>query len=108
MPTYNYIAIDARGARITGAMDATDPDAVVSSLTAQGMRIESVEMRLTDADMLVEPDQPSRLSAGETREIGGHIAEIVSAGMPLEGALAAVAEELPWGRMRRRAAADCR
>jgi len=100
MPAWSYIAIDARGVRVSGVMDATDPDAVVSGLTAQGLRVEKVEMLMTASDMLVETNPPSRLSAGDAREISGHIAEVVSAGMPLEGALAAVAEELPWGRLR--------
>lgn len=100
MPTYTYIAIDSRGARVSGTIDASDPDAVVSRLTGQGLRIESVEILRTASDVFVETEPAPRLSAGETREIGGHIAEIVSAGLPLEGALAAVAEELPWGRMR--------
>jgi general secretion pathway protein F len=100
MPTYSYIAIDARGVRVAGTMDATDPDAVVSSLTAQGLRIETVELERAAADAVVESDRPSRLSAAETREISGHIAEVVSAGMPLEGALTAIAEELPFGRLR--------
>jgi type II secretory pathway component PulF len=43
----------------------------------------------------------SRLSAGEAREISGHIAEVVSGGLPLEGGLAAIAEEYPSGRMGR-------
>jgi type II secretory pathway component PulF len=101
MPTYSYIAIDPRGARVWGTMEATDPDAIVSSLTAQGLRIETVEAQRKAGEAVVEGNERPRLSAGEAREISGHIAEVVSAGMPLEGALAAIAEELPFGRLRR-------
>jgi type II secretory pathway component PulF len=100
MPKYAYVAIDPRGMRVSGELEASDPDAVVSQLTAQGCRIESVETRPTAADAVTD-EPPSRLRAGEAREIGGHIAEVVSAGLPLEGGLAAVAAEFPGGRMRR-------
>src|SRR5947207_2611394 len=101
MPTYSYIAIDPQGARLSGEIEASDPDAVVSRLTAQGMRVESVQMVLPAAPPRVEENPAPRLSAGEAREIGGHLAEVVSAGLPLEAGLAAVAEEFPWGRMGR-------
>ena len=101
MPKYVYSAIDANGVRVTGEIEASDPDAVVSQLTNQGCRIESVEMVLTAADVWIAEEPGARLSAGEAREIGGHIAEVVAAGLPLEGGLAAVAEEFPGGRVRR-------
>ncbi len=100
MPTYSYSAIDARGVRVSGTMEATDPDAAVSSLTAQGLRIETVEAQRGAGEAVMKGDERSRLSVGEAREMSGHIAEVVSAGMPLEGALAAIAEELPFGRLR--------
>ncbi len=101
MPKYNYIAIDAGGVRVSGAIDATDPDAAVSRLTADGLRIESVLSATAISPAILEGGPPSRLGAGETREISGHIAEIVSGGLPLEGGLAAIAEEFPRGRMSR-------
>ncbi len=42
----------------------------------------------------------SHLSPSETREMARNISEIVSAGLPLEGGLAAIAEEFPNGRLR--------
>src|SRR5262245_10287113 len=100
MPTFAYTAIDTRGVRVTGRMEASDPDSAVAQLTELGLRIESVQ-RLMPADARTEVALASAMSAAEAREISGHIAEVVSAGVPLEGGLAAIAEEFPWGRMRR-------
>ena len=102
MPLYTYIAFDAQGAQVSGEIEASDPDAVVARLTAQGLRIESVRLA-TEPYAPGRPagEQGPRLSASDLREVGGHISEIVSAGLPLEAGLAAVAEEFPRGRVRR-------
>src|SRR5437016_347056 len=108
MRTYVYIAIDAGGKRVKGELAASDPDSVVSRLTAQGLRIESVHVALPGAGSSgtglapsSDSARPGNLSPAQTREVGRHIAEIVSAGVPLEAGLAAVAEEFPGGRVRR-------
>src|SRR5262245_34267789 len=101
MPTYSYIAIDPQGARLAGEIEASDPDAVVARLTAQGMRVESVQMIFPGVPPRAGKDPAPRLTASEAREVGGHVAEVVSAGLPLEAGLAAIAEEFPWGRMGR-------
>src|SRR5262245_47054587 len=100
MPTYAYTAIDSRGSRVTGQIEASDPDAAVSQLTDQGLRIESIQRVLPAAEVWIEGAQAPAMSAREAHDISGHIAEVVSAGVPLEGGLAAIAEEFPWGRMR--------
>ena len=100
MRTYTYIAIDSRGQRVSGELEASDPDAVVSQLTAQGLRIESVQVVLRRPGN-VKSAPSGNLSHGETREVGRHISEIVSAGLPLEAGLAAIAEEFPGGRVQR-------
>src|SRR5262245_35284461 len=100
MPTYAYTAIDSRGSRVTGQIEASDPDAAVSQLTDQGLRIESIQRVLPAAEVWIEGAQAPAMSAREAHDVGGHIAEVVSAGVPLEGGLAAIAEEFPWGRMR--------
>jgi len=101
MRNYTYIAINSRGERISGEVEATDPDAVVSRLSAQGCASKACRRTAPR-----EPAPPARelttqLSAAETREVGGHISEIISAGVPLEAGLAAIADEFPWGRVRR-------
>jgi type II secretory pathway component PulF len=102
MQRYSYLAIDAKGARVSGEIEASDPDAVVARLTAQGLRVESVRLAADlPAPTSHEGLPASRLSATDLREVGGHISEIVSAGLPLEAGLAAVAEEFPRGRVRR-------
>jgi type II secretory pathway component PulF len=104
MRTYSYTAIDSRGRRLSGEIEATDPDAVVAQLTAQGLRIETVQLtaaRGQSSAAVRQPELSARLSAAETREVGGHISEIVSAGAPLEAGLSAIAQEFPWGRVSR-------
>lgn len=103
MPLYSYIAIDAAGERVSGQFEASDPDALVSRLTAQGLRTESVQLTRPEVEA---SGTDALLSAGglrpaDAREIGSHIAEIASAGLPLETGLAAIAEELPRGRLKR-------
>ncbi len=100
MTTYAYIAIDSRGQRVSGELEASDSDAVVSQLTAQGLRVESVQVAPRGPGSS-ESARPANLSPTETREVGRHISEIVSAGVPLEAGLAAIAEEFPGGRVRR-------
>ena len=102
MRKYNYIAIDSRGRRISGEIEATDPDSVVAQLTAQGLRIETVQSASASGPTPpAKSGRPAGLSTAQTREVGGHISEIVSAGAPLEAGLAAIAEEFPWGRVSR-------
>jgi type II secretory pathway component PulF len=105
MSFYSFIAIDSTGQRVSGQVEASDPDAVVSQLSVQGLRIESV-LLLRDAEQKPSAGASMGAAAGslraaDVREIGGHIAEIASAGLPLEAGLAAIAEELPRGRLRR-------
>lgn len=100
MALYSYIAIDPRGERLSGELEASDPDAVVSQLTARGLRAESV--RLSAAERAHYQSRASGgLQSGVVREISEHVSEIVSAGLPLESGLAAVVEELPRGRLKR-------
>jgi type II secretory pathway component PulF len=100
MRIYAYIAIDPQGQRVSGELAAIDTDEVVARLTAEGMRIESIGVAQHDTDASNDA-RPKTLSLSETREVGRHISEIVSAGLPLESGLAAVAEEFPGGRVRR-------
>jgi type II secretory pathway component PulF len=101
MPTYTYSAIDSGGMRLSGEIEASDPDAVVSQLTAQGLRIEQVQISAPGRESSLGGQRISRLKNADARELGGLIAEIVSSGMPMEGGLAAIAEEMPHGRLRR-------
>jgi type II secretory pathway component PulF len=101
MPTYCYSAIDSSGTRISGEIEASDPDAVVSQLTARGLRIEQVQISSPVRESSIAAARIVRLKTTEARELGGHIAEIVCSGLPLEAGLAAVAAEMPSGRLRR-------
>ncbi|MGE5191602.1 MAG: type II secretion system F family protein [Deltaproteobacteria bacterium] len=100
MPLYTYTAIDPQGAHVSGQLEANDPDSAVSQLTVQGLRVENIQ-RVSAPDVRIQEEHAPALSAGESRDIGSHIAAVISAGVPLEGGLAAVAEEFPAGRTRR-------
>ncbi len=99
MPLYCYTAIDLQGTRVSGRLEASDPDAAAAQLTAQGLKIESVQSVL-EPDVWLKDEPAPPLSHGQAGDIGGHIAEVISAGVPLEAGLAAVAEEFPAGRTR--------
>jgi type II secretory pathway component PulF len=101
MPTYTYSAINSNGMRVAGEIEASDPDAVVSLLTARGLRIEHVAIVTPAHHSPLDTDRLAQLKVSEARDLGGHIAEIISSGLPMEGGLAAVAEEMPAGRLRR-------
>src|SRR5918996_368376 len=105
MPRFRYLAIDSRGKRVSGELEAPDPDALVSQVTSGGLRIESIEMLDPTARMPEEslraPSVERLLSPSQAGELSGHIAELTEAGLPLESGLAAIAEELPRGRARR-------
>lgn len=104
MPRFRYLAIDSRGKRVSGELEAPDPDALVSQVSSAGLRIESIEMLDPTAhmaeDLLPAPLIQKTLSASQAGELSGHIAELTEAGLPLESGLAAIAEELPRGRAR--------
>jgi type II secretory pathway component PulF len=101
MPDYSYSAINSNGTRVSGEISASDPDAVVANVTSRGLRIEYVQIVPPGHDRSHEAEFGVRLGSSESRELGGHIAEIVSSGLPMEGGLAAIAEEMPRGRLRR-------
>jgi type II secretory pathway component PulF len=86
---------------VAGEIEASDPDAVVSQLTARGLRIEQVAIAPPAHESPLDTDRLAQLKVSEARDLGGHIAEIISSGLPMEGGLAAVAEEMPAGRLRR-------
>ena len=100
MPLYSYSAIDSQGHRVSGRLEAHDPDAAAAQLTAQGLKIESVQLAPRSGVWINDEHQPA-MTAATAHDVGGHIADVISAGVPLEAGLAAVAEEFPVGRTRR-------
>ena len=101
MPTYQYIAINQVGERIAGETQASSPDEVVSQLAAQGLKTDMVLLGSDSAEKASAVARPAQLSAASTREVAGCISEIVAAGLPLEGGLAAIAAEYPNGKISR-------
>lgn len=104
MPRFRYLAIDSRGKRVSGELEAPDPDALVAQVTSGGLRIESIEM--LDPTALLPEERTQRsgtatsMSSTHAGELSGHIAELTESDLPLESGLAAIAEELPQGRAR--------
>ena len=83
MPSFRYTATNKAGETLTGSLEATCMDEARSELSVQGLRIESL------VDQTVE-----KVSAKESEEIGQHIADLTSAGLPVSDGLRALANEL--------------
>lgn len=83
MPLFRYTATDASGQTVSGTVDAKGMDAARSDLAGQGLRIQSL------VDLTIE-----KVSRKEAEEIGQHIADLTSAGLPVSDGLRALANEL--------------
>jgi len=88
VPVFEYQALDASGERVSGRMEALNPQAVVTHLQAHGhLPIEAREV--TTADAAAAPPRPWRRPVGG-REIAGFfraLAALLAAGHPLDQAL---------------------
>lgn len=98
MPRYRFQAIDARGARSAGERFADSPEELARHLDNEGFSILEMET----AEELVQPlhDGPA-LSNAEAGELAQHLADLTKSGLPLPNGLAALAQELPRGRLRK-------
>lgn len=104
MPTFVYHAFDSSGLRVTGEITASSAATARTQLEAEGLRVERI--------LPLDVDEPARetgpadlgrpLSDGEFRELGGHLADLAQAGVPLAGGFEAIAAELPDGPFRKR------
>jgi len=104
MARFLYTAVDASAKPVSGEVEAASAEEAMGKLAALGLRAGTAVLR--EAPASVPAGQ--RLSAGEAVELGGQVAELVKAGLPLGPGLRALAEELAQRRLDRalRAIAD--
>jgi len=101
MPAYTYEALDAQGQTRRGVLEADTARTARSQLRAQGLVPLSVETAQRQSQGLNTVIWQSRVFSGSalavwTRQLAG----LVSAGLPLERALSALAEEAETPRQR--------
>lgn len=100
MPRYRYIANDEAGRTHRAEIEASSAADASGQLEARGLRVVSVSL-IPEAVQSSPIDEPFPLSAKEFDEVGGQIADLTRAKLPLSSGLAVLAEELPNQRLRR-------
>ena len=100
--TFAYTALDASGARRTGAVEAESREAAVARLASEGRYVleigESARRQQTSTGSSGRSKQPSRQDlALFTRRL----ADLASAGLPLDRVLQVVAEQSESGALKR-------
>ena len=92
MPKYRYQAADTQGNPVSGELEAAGLGEARQKLAAQGFDAERAQ--LTEI-----PEQISaggRLSQDEAAELGGQLAQLAKAGLPLAAGLRAMADEIQF------------
>lgn len=97
MPKYNYKAVDVRGKPVSGRLRAANPEEALAKLAVDGLDARAGDL----VELLDHGWFGTRLSAEESAELGGQIAELAKAGLPLAPGLRAMAKELPRRRTSR-------
>ncbi|MDX8401043.1 MAG: type II secretion system F family protein [Mariprofundaceae bacterium] len=103
MGLFHYEALDARGRRQRGEIEADSERAARQALKARGLLPRSLAP--ADAGVPAGSKGRGRLSPGETALFLQQLATLIEAGMPLAEALASIAEGMEKPRARRMIAA---
>ncbi len=125
MSYFFYEARDETGQAVSGRIRAMDVKDAIRQLEANQWDVVSVrtvpkrgslpsafredsaeDFRSTEEVAYVPPEEPGereipRLSRKDSVELAGHLADVMKAGLPLVPGLAALADELPDGKVRR-------
>lgn len=96
MARYRYSAVDREGGNASGHIEASSLDDARAQLALLGLDPQTATL---------EPDSESaphlsRISDTEAASLGGQIAGLANAGLPMASGLRAMAEEFPGGRGR--------
>jgi type II secretory pathway component PulF len=91
MKRFNYTAVDRAGQQVEGSVDAADWSAAVELLTARGL----VDCRQVGAEGTPE------LTSADAVELAGYLSELAKSGLPLSGALRALARDASSPSLRR-------
>lgn len=104
MARFLYTAVDAKARPVSGEVEAASVEEAKGKLAALGLQAGTAVLREAPASVSLG----QRLSTGETVELGGQVAELAKAGLPLGPGLRALTEELAQWRLHRalRAIAD--
>lgn len=94
MPLFHYEGKDRSGRAITGRLEGADADQIRAFLERRGWTVQSI-VPVKEEN---QAPAPVRLSAGELATVMEQTALAVEGGLPLEGAMRALAEEAGRGR----------
>ena len=89
MPAFRWEAVDAHGRVTQGVREAENARAMRDQLRAEGLTPTAIDAGVARTDSLAHPRLPAPLVTLTTRQL----ATLVQSGMPLDQALAAVAEQ---------------
>ena len=102
--TFAYTALDAAGARRTGAVDAENREAAVARLAAEGryvLEIGEAGRSAAQASSSAAGGQGRRPSRQDLALFTRRLADLASAGLPLDRVLQVVAEQSESGVLKR-------
>jgi type IV pilus assembly protein PilC len=92
MLAFAYRAQDAAGQPVSGTIDAPDLEEATRRLQSLGLRIVSI-------DPVAAPVTPRPLRAGEFIAFNEQLAQLTTAGLPVEHGLKLIAQDLHGGRL---------
>ena len=93
MKSFEYTAVDSAGRTITGTVSAADWVAAQELLAARGCFSAEI------AAAAETPENLPRLSESDGVELASYISRLAVVGLPMNGALKAMANDLPPGRL---------
>lgn len=94
MTVFDYIAVDQQGRTVSGTVEAIDWQAAEQALVARGLR----EPRSAEAAIGKVPEP---LGPSDAVELARYLTELAKSGLPLDGGLRAIANDLPVGQLSR-------
>ncbi len=92
MPLFTYAGLDNRGARVKGTIEATGRNSALNRLRDQGVYATSVAEQSAERSPLMRLRQ-RRATASDLALLTRQLATLLGAGLPLDEALAATAEQ---------------
>ncbi len=93
MPAFDYKALDARGKQKHGVLEADSPRAVRQQLREKGLAPLAVEPAVEKRTRANPLSNRGRLSAADLALMTRQIATLIQAGIPIEQALSATAQQ---------------
>lgn len=93
MKSFAYTAVDAAGRTITGTVSATDRIAAQELLAARGCTSSEISALVAASEVV------PHLSESDGLELASYISQLAVVGLPMTGAMSAMAKDLPPGRL---------